>query len=510
MRTENSIKNMLVGSVGQLLTIVLGIVSRSIFLRILSIDYLGVSGLFSSILTMLSFAELGIGSAIVYSLYKPLAEDNQELILSLMRAYQKIYRMIGVFVLVLGIALTPFLDFFIAHETSIPNIDTIYVLFVLNASLSYFFAYNRSLIMADQKNYKLAGITFAFKVFHAVGPIVILLILRQYILYLVTQICLTVIENIFVFCKVNRMYPILKQKQAQKIPPEVKATLKKNVLALMIYKIAIICVSATDNILISRYIGLAVVGIYQNYTLIINNVTAVISQAIVSLTASVGNLVALEDTSRRHDIFNVIQFGNFWIYGLASSCFFVLLNPFIGMVFGAENILEMKTVLPIVLAAYILGMQKSVSIFRDAQGLFWQGKLRPLAQAVVNIVASIGLYKLTNHVSAIFWGTVICRITTSFWFDPYIVYKHSLHQPLRSYFIRYTIYTAVMIISTASVYYIGNVITVGIPTLSSFFIKFVLCIVIVNGMYYLLFRKTKEFAYLWNVAKNTLKRIGRR
>lgn len=139
MRTENSINNMLVGSMGQLLTIVLGIVSRSIFLSILSIEYLGVSGLFGSILTMLSFAELGIGSAIVYSLYKPLAEGNQELVLSLMRAYQRIYRLIGVCVFVFGLILTPFLDFFIAHETTIPNIEIIYTLFVLNASLSYFF-----------------------------------------------------------------------------------------------------------------------------------------------------------------------------------------------------------------------------------------------------------------------------------------------------------------------------------------------------------------------------------
>lgn len=508
MRSENSIKNFLVGIGGQFITLILGFVSRSLFLMLLSIEYLGVSGLFSSILTMLSFAELGVGTAIIYSLYKPLADNNEEEILALMNFFKKVYRIIGIVVLAAGTAFLPFLDFFIKDRKGIEHLELIYMLFVIQTATSYFFTYNRSLITADQKAYKLVKIDYLYKILHVLIPIIALGITRNYIVYLSLQIIITFLWNMIVYYKAERLYPVLRSSVKPKLSIEVKRGIYKNTLALLIYKIAIVVTGGTDNLLISYFFNIAAVGLCSNYTLIIQSVTSLVSQGISSVTASIGNLSSTESNEKKLSIFNVIFFINFWIYGFAAIGMYFCSSPLVSLVFGKQYVIEQHILSPMVLSFFILGMQGATSIFRDAQGLFWYGKLRPLAQTIINLAASIGLALLTKDISSIFWGTVISRLATSFWYDPIVVFKYGFKKSTAGYFKRYAIYTLILAaVFVLCVFVIRAVNVSGL--ILNLAIRVILCTVIVNGVFLAVFSKTYEFNYLRTVFKNIIKKIKR-
>ena len=514
LRSSNSIKNFIVGIVGHLITLVLGFVSRYLFLFFLSVEYLGASGLFSNILTMLSLAELGVGTAIVYSLYKPLAENNKDEILALMNLFKRVYRVIGIFVLVAGTALLPFLGVFIKDDKGIDNIQLIYFLFVCNTAVSYFFSYNRSLITADQKNYKLVKIDYAYKVLHILIPIAALALTRNYIVYLIVQMSVTFIWNMIVFFKVRKNYPVLREKRKVKLRPEVKKAILKNTAALMIYKVAVVVTSGTDNMLISYFFGLTAVGLCSNYTLVLNSMTSLLSQGINAITASIGNLSSTENDDKKYSIFKVVFFVNFWIYSFACIGLYFCMNPLIGAVFGKDYVIGYDIIIPMIVSFFLLGMQGATSVFRDAQGLFWQGKLRPIAQTIVNLGSSILLAKLTGNVGAIFWGTFLSRLLTIFWFDPYVVHKHGFHKPLTPYFKRYAVYVLSTLTVFAICFFVTKYITVDNLWIE-LIINVIICTVTVNGAFLLFFHRTAEFTYIkkilllnFNNLKRNLKREG--
>lgn len=504
MRSKNSMLNFLTGITGQIIMLLLGFVSRNLFLMFLSIEYLGVSGLFSSLLTMLSLAELGVGNAIIYSLYKPLADKNYEEIKSLMHLFKKVYNIIGIIVLVAGIILSFFLDFFVPDRKGIENLEIIFILFVIQTASSYFFSYNRSLITADQKAYKLIWIDYGNKILHVILPIIALAVTRSYIVYLVTQIIVSNIFNIWTYTKVRNLYPVLKEKTSKRIPQKIKKQIIKNTSALIIYKVAIVITASTDNILLSRFFGLDIVGLCANYTLIIQNMTGVLSQGITSVTASIGNLTSSENSDKKYSIFRTLFFVNFWIYGYAAIGIYFCATPLVSLIFGQQYIIDQNILLAMVLGFFILGMQNACSVFRDAEGLFWYGKLRPLAQTIVNIIASVALAIVTNNVSSIFWGTVISRMTTSFWYDPLVVHKFSLNKPLRYYFIRYGIYIMVLTVAFIMCLFAIRYINFEQPVLN-LCKNIVLVSLIVNFLFYVVFLKTSEFKYLKNMLINLIK-----
>lgn len=504
MRSKDSILNFLTGIFGQIIMLVLGFVSRSLFLMILSVEYLGASGLFSSILTMLSFAELGVGTAIIYSLYKPLSEKNEEEIMALMNLFKKVYRIIGIVVFVFGMAFLPFLDLFVTDRKGIENLELIYVLFVVQTAISYFFSYNRSLITADQKAYKLVKLDYANKILHVLAPIAILALTRSYIAYLLTQIAVTFLWNLCTYFKVQNMYPILKMHRKVTLSQETKKAIIKNTLALLIYKIAIVVTSGTDNILISRFFGLTAVGLCSNYTLITQNMTALVSQGINAVTASVGNLSSTESDEKKYSIFKVLFFVNFWIYAYVSIGLYLCASPLVSVVFGSQYVISNLTLAAMVLGFFVLGMQGATSVFRDAQGLFWYGKLRPLAQTIINLGASILLAIIMKDISSIFWGTVISRLATSFWYDPLVVYRHGFKRPVSSYFIRYTLYAIIAVVALFTCYFIVTLINIANPILN-LVIRVIICTIIVNGIFLVVFSRTTEFKYICNMLKNFIK-----
>lgn len=492
-RTSSSIKNLIFSLVGQAAGVGINFVARIVFLQILTAEYLGINGLFSNILSMLSLMELGVGSAMTFSLYKPLAENNKEKVKSLMLLYKKAYIIIGILILIIGVAITPLLPYFIDEMPNISeNINLIYILFVVNTSISYFYTYKRSLIISDQRRYIATAYRYGFYFFLNVAQIIVLYITRNYIWYLVTQIIFTFMENVTLSIKADKMYPYLKEKSAEKLEKADTDKIKKNVIAMIGHKIGGIVVNGTDNILLSKFVGIVEVGIYSNYYLIINALNIVLGQVFTAITASVGNLVATTEKEKVYDIFKKTFFLNFWLYGFSSICLLVLFNNFITIWLGNEYLFTMDIVLVLVINFYITGMRKAVLTFRDATGLYWEDRYKPFAESIINLVFSIILAKAFGTIG-VFIGTFISTMTTCFWVEPYILYKYEFKLGISQYIKKYIIYTILTIIVGFITVILSNLISIS--GILGFIIKVIICIIVTNGMFFIVLHKTEEFKY---------------
>lgn len=493
-RTENSIKNILYTSFGQVFAIIISLIARFCFVKVLTSEYLGLNGLFSNVLSVLSLMDLGIGPAMAYSLYKPLANNDNEQIKAIMNVYKKFYIIIGCLILLVGVCLIPILPNLISTDTSVvENLNTIYILFLLNSGVSYFFSYKKTLLTSDQKNYIVASYHYVVYFLLNLSQIIVLFATKNYILFLILQIISTLTENILISQKVDKMYPYLNEKNVEKLNPKIKKEITKNVRAMTMHKIGSIVVTATDNLIISKYVGLVAVGLYSNYYLITSNLKKIITQIFDSLIASVGNLSTTKNEEKMYDVFQKTFFINFLIYSFCSICLIVLFNDFIVLWVGKNYLFDILTVLVIVANFYVTGMRKTVLLFRDALGLYWYDRYKPFFEAVINLVTSIFL-SIHLGVIGVFLGTLISTMTTCFWVEPLVLYKHGLHRKFTNYLKVYVNYLSCTIGIGSLTYLIANIFDFNIYI--SFIYKMVICLIIPTSCYYILFRKTENFNYI--------------
>lgn len=507
-RTKSSIKNLGVAMIGQFLGVGVNFIARIFFLRILGNEYLGINGLFTNILTVLSLAELGVGTAITYSLYKPLAEDDKNKCKMLMQLYKKIYIVIGCVILLIGVAITPLIHIFIKDVPDIKNLNLIYILFVLNTSVSYFFSYKRNLIIADQNRYIATIYRYGFYTLLNFSQIIYLVLMKDYIGFLILQIIATVLENLIISKKADKMYQYLTDKDKVPLDEDTKKHIIKNTKAMMMHKIGGVVVTSTDNIILSSFVSVVAVGIYSNYFMIINALNIITGQVYNSLVASIGNLCASDSTEKQFNIFKNINFLTFWIFSFSSICLITLFNPFITMWIGSEYLFGMDIVLVLVINFYITGMRKSSLTFREATGLFYQDRWKAIFESVINLVMSI-LLVMKLGIIGVFLGTFISSITTCIWIEPYVLYKYCFKKDVYQYFSDY-LKKMILTISLGTLVYLictfisGNIYLV-------FFTKLLICLLIPNVVFFLIYRKTDEFKYLYEkILKKLVIRIFRR
>lgn len=504
MRTKNTIKNTAYALGGQLFGIILSFVSRTVFINVLGANYLGINGLFNNILSMLSLAELGVGSAIIYSLYKPLAVKDESKIKALMGLYATAYRIIGCTVALLGIILVPFLDYLIKDNPNLPHLTVIYLMFLSNSVITYFFAYKRSIIMADQKNYINTINQVRFNFIQNIIQIIILVLTQNYFLYLSVQIICSFSSNLLISKVADKMYPYLKNGKKEYLNNETKKSVFKNIGAMMSHKIGGVVVNSTDNILISKFVGVYWVGIYSNYIMIIIMINGVLNQAFTAVTASLGNLNAIESNEKSNDVFNTLFFVNFWIYGFCSISLFILFNPFINVWLGDKYIMDKSIVIMIVINFFVMGMRQTVIAYNNTLGLFWNDRFKPWFEAIINLVASIILLRKFGIVG-VFAGTFISTMTTSFWVEPYILYKHGFKKSLSIYFGKYATYTLITIFTALITNLICSAVTTY--TLLSLISRGIICLIVPNAIFILLYYKTNEFKYLQGIINGLVKKI---
>ena len=506
MRTRKSIINLATGLAGQALALLSSFILRVFFARSMPASYLGLSGLFTNILSMLSLVELGVGPAITFSLYKPLAGHDTETVRKLMRLFQMAYRGIGCAILALGFLFTPVYPHLIQDPGGIEELDLIYWLYVVNTGISYFYSYKVSLIIADQNQYiKNIGHYVAYVLMN-VAQTVILVTTHNYVLFLVCQIAFTVSENLILSRVADRMYPFLREKNAGRLPREQTAPIVRNIRAMLCHNVGNIVVNSTDNILISKFMGLAVSGVYSNYALILTAVRNILTRAFDAVQASVGNLYAVGDEEKLREVFDRLCFMAFLLYGACAICVGCLIQPCVRLAFGEAYQLDGLTVLMLVLSFYLTGMRAPLSVMRAAGGLYYKDWAKPIAESAVNLVASI-LFLRWFGTAGIFMGTITSTLLACAWVEVWIVYRNMLHTGVGLYIRRYLKY----LLSTGAV---GLLVHAAVSALSGtgvlrFALQAVVCLALVMALFSLLYWRNRHFVYFRNLVF-TLFREGTR
>lgn len=477
-------------------------VSRTVFIHYLGKDFLGINGLYSSILGVLSFAELGIGTAMNFSLYKPVAEGNIEKIKSYMYCYKWAYRIIAVIIAALGLCLLPFLNILVKDPGNVGNIKIYYMIFLFNTVTSYFVSYKYSLVNAEQRNYIYTNINLLISLTTTIIQIISLVLWHNYLVYLLVAAVFGVGQKLFISIYLDRLHPYLKEKDVQKLTKEEFNQLITKVKALIMHKLGEVCVHQTDNIIISAFLNVGTVGLLSNYTLIISTISSYVGVLFQSVTGSLGNLIATESTKKQYEIFKVYRFIGFWFYGFTSIALMTLLSPFIRLWVGDTMVVSDFVIFLILVDYYMIGHRICLNNFKMAGGVFEKDKYVAIVQSVVNLVASVALVKYIG-LPGVYIGTILQGLISTV-VKPIIVYKSMFGISSKYYFYDSVKYGLAVLGALLGAWSIRCHFLTQI-TVWNFLLTATSITILINLVFGILFHKNKEFMYIINTAKQFIR-----
>lgn len=493
-RTEYSVRNTAANMAALALNYLAAYACRIVFVREMETVYLGISGLFSNILSMLSLAELGIGAAIGYALYKPVSIHDEDKISALMAFYAKAYRIIGVIVALIGLSMMPFLNLIIREPPAIKeNLYVLYSIYLFNTTISYFYSYKGTLLFVSQRNYVIQGINCSIIFIQNAVQILILLLTHQFYLYLSVQTVCVVLNNLLIAKAVDKRFPFLLSNKNLTLEKAEKKKLFINIKALTLRNVGRILVNNTDNIAITYFLGLITTGVASNYALLCSTLSTVCSQLFSGLTASVGNLNALENEEKKYSFFKTFNLANFWIFGWASIGIAFVSSDMVKLFFGDAFVLENSIPLLFAINLFLVGMNSAVYVYQTTMGLFRYGQYLILLTAGLNLLLDVLLGRRFGLVG-IYLATVFARFFTNVWYEPWMVFKHGFHLPPWAYFKKYGIFLLAMVIDAVLCQLACSL--VHFNTLSNVLIKMLICSIIPNGVLIAFFYRTDEYKHL--------------
>ena len=454
-RTQNAMKTSAAGVTVNLIKILLGFGYRSLFLTILSETYLGINGLFTSILQVLSLAELGISTAIVYRFYEPISRDDVHRVGMLMNFFRRVYGAIAGIILALGLAVMPFLHLLIRSDAEVPpdiNLYVIYLLFLGNTLSSYLFTYKLTLWTADQKNYLFSLADLAATLARYAFQITVLLATRDFTWTLAAGIGATLLVNYGFSLRVTKQYREVFR--VREMLPEVdRKQIYADTRAVLYHKVGTTVLLSTDNAVLTRMVSLAATGLYSNYSMIILYAQTLISQLLGNFTPSVGNARQQMASEQYYTLFRKMTFLGLWISCVVSVCFYTALDDLIAVWLGSRYVFG-GAVTPALCASFYLTIARTTNnAFINADGLFVKDRIRPLIEAALNLGISIGLTRWLGIVG-VFLGTILSSLLTVFWREPLLLYRYSFKRNVMEYWKTYGSFTAIAALAAAGIFYL--------------------------------------------------------
>lgn len=498
MRTKLFLKNSIVILLTKFICYLGEFLCRTVLIRTLPMEYVGVTGLFSNILSVLSLSELGFGTVLVYSMYVPLAQKDEEKLLALTEFYKKAYRTITVLIGTVGVLLTPFLPHLINDCPDIPGLTLFYLLYLANTVLSYTFMYRQSLFMADQKLYITNFYTNLFRILKIIAQIVVLTATRSFVLYLLMQLPFTLFTNLLLSWKAKKAYPFLSSKSHPALDAKEKKEIFKNVYAMFNHRVGATVLNSTDNLLISFFLGLTAVSRNDSYVLLLNFLRYMFNPLFSSLNAGVGNYHATKTKEETHSLFETLHFAGFWFYTFCTISFFLLVNPFISYIWGDEFLFPLPVVLLLSVNFYITGIRQIPITFKEALGLLYQDRYKPILEALINLIISVLLVKPFG-VAGIFAGTFISMVTTSLWVEPYVLFHYGFQRSTKAFWMKNLKYFLVGALCFALTWLCS--LPFDLPPLAAMGVRIALCVTIPNGIFLLFSFKSKEYRQLFALLK---------
>lgn len=488
--------------------IAIGFIAQRVFINTLGTTYLGINGLFTNIVSMLALAELGLGSAIYYHLYKPLADKDNERTKSLINFYKSGYRYVALAVLAMSLAIVPFLSKIVGPVSITENIYVIYGLFVADIICSYLLTYKRSVLYADQKNYIISLVHHAYFVIMNILQIGILLRTKNFYLYLIIKVIMRLVENVALTCITDRLYPYLKQRTFKQLDDETKKDIFKKVRGLSFHKIAGYVVKGTDNIIIAVFFGVSTVGLYTSYFMVTNAINAIMDQAYNSLTSSVGNLLIDRAHAKSYAVYRKAQFITFWLSCVISVSFLVTMNSFITLWIGQKYLLSTGVLVAIALNLYFTLMRENISSFKEAAGIFHEDRHIPVIEAVCNVLFAV-VFAHFFGLAGVFLGTVGSILILHLYSYPKYVYKPLFKQGYRGYYIDFAKQTVMTFGIAALTYGISRTFISG-RAFTDLVLNIALCLVVPNLILFVIYRKNDEQKYFTSLMSTGATKLLRR
>ena len=497
-RSKKSIKNSCYALVKQIIVLLLNFLVKTIFIRTLGKEYLGINGLFNNLFLLFSFAEFGLGSSMIYSFYEPLAKEDYKKCSGLYQYYQKMYLIMSGVVLLMGIVLIPFLPYFIEEGVQIQQSKIVmyFLLYILSACINNIFSYKANIMTADQNQYLVSKAQLILEIFCYIGQGITLLVFKSFFIYLLFVLFKVMILGIWYSSDISKYYQYLKQEA--RLEKKEKETIFNNTITLFQLKFSKTLIHSSDNVIISLLVGTIAVGYYSNYEFVIVGVQGIIAVLFSAVAASVGNFIVEQNEKEQYRIYEIISLLNYWISCWTSICLLLLFQDFIVLWAGKSYQLNFTIVILLVIIYYLRVRRESISVFREAAGIFTEIKNITMIAASMNLLLSLLLGKWFG-MAGIFFATIVSVLTTYFWYEPFIVYKKVFQQSF-SLFIKQQL---IELVHIGIIYGITWLFTSKISqvTIGTFIIKCMICVIVPNCIFLLFIYRKKQFQTLIQILK---------
>ena len=491
-RTKNVSRNIVFGILLKIYQIFIPFIMRTAMIYLMGVQYLGLNSLFTSVLQVLNLAELGVGSAMVYSMYKPIAEDDSTTICALMKLYKYYYRTIGLVIAVIGCVLTPFILKLISGD--VPAGINIYVLYLLNLGatvLSYWmFAYKNSILQAHQRTDVVSKVTLLTSTIQYALQLLALWLLKDYYVYVIVALFTQALTNITTAIVANRMYPEFKPEG--KLPKNEVKKIKQRIKDLFTSKIGSVIYDSADTVVISAFLGLTILAVYQNYFYILTSITGFIMIIFSSCTAGIGNSIVTETKQKNFNDLQKFTFIICWIAGFCSVCLLCLYQPFMEFWVGKELMMEMSAVVCLVIYFFVKQLNSLLNLYKDASGMWHEDKFRPLVAALTNLTLNLILVQFIG-IYGVILSTVIAIAAVGL---PWllhnlftVIFEKNMFQPFFGNLLKYCLATLFVCILTYFVCSFVNSSSLWLTLI----IRGIICVIVPNIIFFVLYRKQIEF-----------------
>lgn len=505
-RSKNVFRNMTYGLINKFVTLFLPFLIRTVLIRTIGMEYAGLNSLFSSILQVLNLSELGFSSAVVYSMYKPIAENNESEVCALLSFYRKVYRIIGTVILIVGLIIIPILPNLVAdgYPKGI-NIYILYIIYLINTVISYYlFAYKGAILNAFQRVDIVSNILTVTQGLMNLIQIIVLLIFKNYYVYVIWMPIFTIINNILTSYYSNKLFPQYKCKG--RVSEEQINDMKFKVAGLMVNKLCITTRNTFDSVFISAFMGLTVNAIYGNYYYIMNAVVGLISIISNGMLAGVGNSIETETIDKNYKDLKKFNFLYMWLSGWCAICLLCLMQPFMIFWMGSKNVFSIGVVILMCLYFYVLKMGDMRGLYSDATGLWWQNRYRAIIESILNVILNFTLVQVWG-IYGIIIATLISLFFVNFLGGSGIVFKYYFkNNKLKEFLLNHLLYFLVTLINACITYLLIN--AVNYNGILGLIIKGVLCIFIPNIIYFsIYFNNTQCKKYIDWILKSLLSSV---
>jgi len=486
---------MFFGSINRVVVLVIPLIKRLIILNVLDSQYLGIGSLFQSIIMVLSISELGFSSAMVYNMYKPAAEGNIAKMNALLSYYKSVYRIIGVVILGIGLCLIPFLPHLIkgTYPEDV-NLATLYLIYLVNTAISYFlFAYKSSLLVVHQRDDVNSSINTVLSLGLTGSQIAVLLITRNYYFFSLLMPLFTIANNLLIGWRTRVMFP--QYKADGDLEAETRAGIKKLVSGTFIQQACYVTRNSLDSICISAFLGLTLTAIYNNYYTILNGLISSIGIFTVAFTGGVGIHVASRSVEENFQELKKLDFVYLWISGWCAICLLCLYQPFMEIWMGKNMMLPMSAVVLFCMYFYLLTLSKVRYLYTSANGLWWEHRYRALGETAMNQVLNIVLGRLYG-VHGIIIATMVSLFLCNYLWSVSITFRHYFgKEKIIEYYKYQGFETLIMLMAAIATYLLCDLIHVD-GALYQLLLRAVICAIVPNLLYFIIFRKTEQFQYV--------------